>query len=66
MKREKEKTMNNQEGLLTIKEAATSLNVSTVTIWRSLRNGDLVGVKIGRIWRIRPRDLQKFIRERRT
>ena len=58
--------MNNQEELLTIQDAAKRLKVSTVTIWRSLKSGALSGVKIGRIWRIRPEDLQEFIAERRT
>lgn len=58
--------MNHQQELLTIQDAAKRLKVSTVTIWRSLKSGALSGVKIGRIWRIREQDLQRFIRERIT
>ena len=58
--------MSNKEQLLTIKDTAKRMQVSKITVWRALQKGFLSGIKVGRIWRIREEDLQKFIRERRT
>ena len=52
-------------GLLTIKQAAKPLQVSTKTIRRWVETGDLVAHRIGHQWRISSSDLQIFIRMRR-
>jgi excisionase family DNA binding protein len=52
------------EQLLTIKEAAILCRVSEKTIRRWISAGDLTAAKLGAQWRIRPRDLDLFIRER--
>lgn len=51
------------ENLLTPEEAAERLAVSPKTVRDWLRSGELKGVKVGRLWRIRPTDLEAFIRE---
>jgi excisionase family DNA binding protein len=48
--------------LLTPEEAATRLKVSRLTIGDWLRSGKLKGVKVGRLWRVRERDLENFLK----
>lgn len=52
-----------KESLLTPEEVAAHTNVSTVTVGRWLREGKLKGVKAGRQWRVRERDLEDFLQE---
>jgi excisionase family DNA binding protein len=47
--------------LMTVGEAATVLRVSTRTIRRLIRRGELCGVTIGRSIRIRPQDIKRII-----
>lgn len=47
--------------LLTPREAADQLRVCAKTIERMLHRGDLRGVKIGRVWRLSPDELRRFI-----
>lgn len=49
------------ERLLTPEEAADRLAVSPKSIREWLRQGKLKGVKAGRLWRIRERDLEAFL-----
>ena len=51
------------EPLLTPKQAAVQLLVSEKTVLDWLRRGQLKGVKAGRLWRIRARDLDAFLVE---
>jgi excisionase family DNA binding protein len=51
------------EPLLTPKQAATCLLVSEKAVLDWLRLGTLKGVKAGRHWRIRERDLEAFLEE---
>lgn len=53
------------EQLLSVKEVAKILNMAEITIKKYLKEGDLVGIKIGRVWRIAPGDLKAFIEKRR-
>ena len=50
--------------LLTIPEAAALCRVSEKTIRRWINDRELLAAKLGAQWRIRPRDLNLFIRER--
>jgi excisionase family DNA binding protein len=50
--------------LLTIKDVARLLQVSDKTIRRLIESRDLPAIKLGAQWRIRPRDLELFVRER--
>lgn len=52
------------ERLLTIPEAAELLRVSEKTIRRWISRADLPAAKLGMQWRIRPRDLEHFVRDR--
>ena len=49
------------EKLLTPEEAAAILSVSPKSIRAWLRQGKLKGVRAGRLWRIRERDLEAFL-----
>jgi len=49
------------EKLLTPEEVAERLVVSPKSIREWLRIGKLRGVKVGRLWRIRERDLEAFL-----
>lgn len=50
--------------LLTIKDAASLLQVSEKTIRRWIDTAELPAAKLGNQWRIRPRDLDLFVYER--
>jgi excisionase family DNA binding protein len=49
------------ENLLTPEEAAERIAVSPRTLRDWLRSGELRGVKVGKLWRVRPADLEAFI-----
>lgn len=47
--------------LLTAAEVADQLRVSTMTIYRLIRRGELPAVRVGRNYRVRDRDLSAFL-----
>lgn len=47
--------------LLTPEQVAERLQVKERTVLDWLRAGDLRGLKLGRLWRVRPDDLEKFL-----
>jgi|TARA_B110000305_G_C19335200_1_gene586190 excisionase family DNA binding protein len=49
--------------LLTIKEVAVICQVSLKTVRRWIEVKELAAAKLGAQWRIRPKDLDLFIRE---
>ncbi len=51
--------------LLTLEEAAQRLRTSIWTVRRWIREGKLVGTKIGGEWRVDPADLEEFIHKGR-
>jgi excisionase family DNA binding protein len=51
--------------LLTIEEAAGVLNVSPKTIRRRIRAGEMAVIRDGRIIRIRPEDLARYLSQHR-
>jgi len=50
-----------EERLLTPEEVASILAVSPKSVREWLRRGKLKGVKAGRLWRVRKRDLDTFL-----
>ncbi|MET0503339.1 MAG: helix-turn-helix domain-containing protein [Candidatus Binatia bacterium] len=50
--------------LLTLAEAADLLQVSTRTLQRMIRNGDLPAFKVGGQWRLRETQLQQWVENR--
>lgn len=47
--------------LLTAAEVADQLRVSTMTVYRLIRRGELPAVRVGRNYRVRDRDLTAFL-----
>ena len=49
--------------LLTAGEVADQLRVSTMTIYRLIRRGELPAVRVGRNYRVRASDLDRYLEE---
>lgn len=47
--------------LLTAAEVADTLRVSTMTVYRLIRSGELPAVRVGRNYRVRERDLDAYL-----
>ena len=54
------------EKLLTPEDAAKALVVKPETLRGWLRSGKIKGVKVGRLWRVRERDLEAFVEQGRA
>lgn len=52
------------EPLLTVDEVAERLNVSTKTVRRWIKTGELPAYRLGRQIRISEKDLRRFLRDR--
>ena len=52
--------------LLTVEEVSERIKVIKDTVREWLRNGDLVGIKLGKAWRIYEQDLVKFLEDRKN
>ena len=53
--------MSMSDHLLTAAEVAEQLRVSTMTVYRLIRRGELPAVRVGRNYRVRARDLAAFL-----
>lgn len=51
-------------GLFTVAEVATTLRVSTMTVYRLIKAGELPALRIGKSYRVRPVDLDRFLAAR--
>ncbi|MTV24437.1 helix-turn-helix domain-containing protein [Nitriliruptoraceae bacterium ZYF776] len=51
----------NGDRLLTAAEVADQLRVSTMTIYRLIRRGELAAVRVGRNYRVRAGDLERYL-----
>jgi excisionase family DNA binding protein len=51
------------EKLLTLEEAAEIMKVSHNTMRAWLMAGKIKGAKVGKLWRIKPSDLEAFLQE---
>jgi excisionase family DNA binding protein len=47
--------------LLTVREVAASLRVSTMTVYRLIKAGQLRSTRVGKGYRIRTSDLEKYL-----
>ena len=52
--------------LLNSKEAQERLGISESTLLRLLKNKELKGFKVGRIWKFEESDIEDFIRKQRA
>ncbi len=51
---------------LTVGEVAALLRVSSMTVYRLINAGDLPALRIGRSFRVRSEDLDRYLTERLT
>jgi excisionase family DNA binding protein len=63
--RAKEDALSNNE-LMTIKEVADFLRISTISAYSWVRDGKLPAIRIGKEWRVRSRDLDEWLETRRS
>ncbi len=54
----------NFEALLDTQQAAQLLGIHTKTLQRFARTGEIPGIQIGKLWRFRASDLDKWISEK--
>jgi excisionase family DNA binding protein len=50
--------------LLTVAEVAAGMRVSNMTVYRLIKSGELPAVRVGKAYRIREAELQRFLEER--
>ena len=50
--------------LLTVAEVASAMRVSTMTVYRLIKSGQLGAVRVGKNFRIRESDVDRYLRER--
>ena len=53
--------MNEQPELLTVREVADAMRVSTMTVYRLIRSGALRAIRVGKHFRIRAHDLDHYL-----
>jgi excisionase family DNA binding protein len=51
-------------GLLTVAEVSSVMRVSNMTVYRLIKSGELPAVRVGKNYRIREHDLERFLEER--
>ena len=54
------------EAFLTPSEVLAQLRVNVKTLYRLIGDGDLPAVRVGRQWRVRPHDLDAWLRRHRN
>jgi excisionase family DNA binding protein len=52
---------NDPISLLTVAEVATVIRVSRMTVYRLIRRGQLKAIRVGRNYRVREDDLQRYL-----
>jgi excisionase family DNA binding protein len=50
--------------LLTVAEVAAIMRVSNMTVYRLIRSGDLPAIRVGKNYRIREAEAQRYLTER--
>ena len=51
-------------GLLTVAEVAAAMRVSNMTVYRLIKGGELPAVRVGKSYRLRETDLERFLEDR--
>ena len=52
------------DGLLTVGEVASWMRVSNMTVYRLIKSGQLPAVRVGKNYRIRESDIDRYLSER--
>lgn len=55
-----------QRQFMTVGEVAAALRVSSMTVYRLINAGELPAVRIGRSFRVRTEDLERYLADRFT
>jgi excisionase family DNA binding protein len=50
--------------LLTVGEVAGTMRVSNMTVYRLIKSGELAAIRVGKNYRIRESDVNKYLTER--
>ncbi len=50
--------------LLTVREVAATMRVSTMTVYRLIKSGQLPAIRVGKNYRIRESDVDTYLSER--
>jgi excisionase family DNA binding protein len=51
-------------GLLTVGEVASAIRVSNMTVYRLIKSGELPALRVGKNYRLRRSDVERFLDER--
>src|SRR5437867_12267314 len=51
-------------GLLTVGEVASAIRVSNMTVYRLIKSGELPALRVGKNYRLRRLDVERFLDER--
>ncbi len=54
------------DSLLTTEDVLSYLRINARTVYRLIRDGDLRAVRVGRQWRVRRQDLERFVAAQRV
>jgi excisionase family DNA binding protein len=52
------------ERLVTVAEVAATMRVSTMTVYRLIKGGDLAALRVGKNYRIRESDVDRYLSAR--
>ncbi len=52
------------EPLLTVGEVARTMRVSNMTVYRLIKSGQLAAIRVGKNYRIRRTDVERYLNER--
>lgn len=52
--------------LLTVREVASTMRVSNMTVYRLIRAGDLRAIQIGKSYRIRESEVGRYLEDRQV
>jgi excisionase family DNA binding protein len=53
-----------EEPLLTVGEVAQIMRVSNMTVYRLIKSGQLAAIRVGKNYRIRRNDVQRYLTDR--
>ncbi len=59
-------TAPSEDNLLTTEDVLSYLRVNARTVYRLIRDGELRAVRVGRQWRVRRQDLERFVAAQRV
>jgi excisionase family DNA binding protein len=52
------------ERLLTVSEVANAMRVSNMTVYRLIKGGQIAAIRVGKNYRIRASEVDRYLRER--